>query len=108
MKAIANQIGGDSGGVAPTAARVVVSGRVQGVGFRESARRAALQRGVVGWVRNLADGRVEAWLEGQPSAVRAMISWCEDGPAFARVDDVEVSWEEPTGQFWTFGVERMR
>lgn len=90
------------------AARVFISGRVQGVGFRESARRAALERGVVGWVRNLTDGRVEAWLEGTPSAVQAMIAWCQDGPRFARVDDVEVIWDEPTGRFWTFNVEHTR
>ena len=107
LKAIGNQLGGEDGSpVASIAARVFVSGRVQGVGFRESARRAALERGVVGWVRNLADGRVEALFEGAPWAVRAMVAWCEDGPTFARVDAVEVGWEAPTGRFWTFSVER--
>ena len=107
LKAIGNQLSDDrSDGVSPVAARVFVSGRVQGVGFRESARRAALAREVVGWVRNLADGRVEALFEGAPLAVRAMVAWCEDGPMFARVDAVEVGWEAPTGRFWTFSVEQ--
>jgi acylphosphatase len=95
--------GGDKG-ASPVCAHLFISGRVQGIGFRESARRAALQRGVVGWVRNLLDGRVEAWLEGPSSAVQSMIAWCREGPPLARVDDVEITWEQPTGRYWTFSV----
>jgi len=77
--------------------RVLVSGRVQGVWFRESTRQAADARGVTGWVRNLPDGRVEALLEGEKEAVEAVIAFVHEGPSHARVDDVEVI-EEPPGK----------
>ena len=77
--------------------RVVVSGRVQGVAFRASTRRAARTAGVEGFVRNLADGRVEAVLEGEPDAVAWLLAWCREGPSGARVDCVESSEETPEG-----------
>jgi acylphosphatase len=70
-------------------AHVWVSGRVQGVWFRESCRDEAALRGVAGWVRNLPDGRVEAVFEGDPNAVDAMVAWCDAGPPRARVRTVE-------------------
>jgi acylphosphatase len=70
------------------ARRVVISGRVQGVWFRESCRREALAHGVTGWVRNLDDGRVEAWLEGNVTAVHSMAAWCHQGPPRALVTGV--------------------
>jgi acylphosphatase len=79
-------------------ARVFVSGRVQGVWFRESCREHALAAGVSGWVRNLRDGRVEALLEGPPAAVERVVAWCREGPARARVDGVEVRSEAPVGE----------
>lgn len=79
------------------AVRVLVSGRVQGVWFRDSCRTEAAQLGVAGWVRNLADGRVEAWLEGPPAAVDRVVEWCREGPPRARVDGVEVLAEQTTG-----------
>jgi acylphosphatase len=78
--------------------RVLVSGRVQGVWFRESCREAAASAGVSGWVRNLSDGRVEAVLEGPPAAVDRVVSWCHDGPSRARVEAVETQVEEPVGE----------
>jgi acylphosphatase len=81
-----------------TRARVFVSGRVQGVWFRESCRELALAAGVNGWVRNLRDGRVEAVLEGPPAAVERVVAWCREGPARARVDAVEVQSEPPIGE----------
>ena len=78
--------------------RVLVSGRVQGVWFRESCRAEALAAGVAGWVRNLSDGRVEAVLEGPPAAVERVVVWCRAGPRGARVDAVEVSVETPVGE----------
>ncbi|MGM0576837.1 MAG: acylphosphatase [Myxococcota bacterium] len=78
-------------------ARVFISGRVQGVFFRDSTQQQARRRGVAGWVRNLVDGRVEAVLEGRDEAVRAILDWCRDGPPAARVEDVEVRWETPEG-----------
>jgi acylphosphatase len=66
-----------------------VSGRVQGVWFRESCREEAALRGVAGWVRNLPDGRVEAVFEGDADAVDALVAWCHEGPPRARVRGVE-------------------
>ena len=71
--------------------RALVSGLVQGVFYRASARREALRRGVDGSARNLPDGRVEVLLEGPPEAVAGVLEWLGRGPAHARVDTVEVS-----------------
>jgi len=76
----------------------LVTGRVQGVWFRESCRDQAQAAGVAGWVRNLADGRVEVVLEGPPAAVDEVLAWCRRGPGRARVDDVEVVGEAPVGE----------
>jgi acylphosphatase len=78
--------------------RVVVAGRVQGVWFRESCRDEAQAAGVAGWVRNLADGRVEVVLEGPPGAVDVVVGWCRRGPRRARVDGVDVVDEAPVGE----------
>lgn len=77
--------------------RVVVRGRVQGVAFRASTQAQAQRLGVSGWVRNRADGAVEAALEGAPDAVEALIAFCRCGPRFAAVNDVAVSEENPEG-----------
>ncbi len=69
-------------------ARVVVVGRVQGVFYRDSTRRTARQLGVTGWVRNRADGSVEAYFVGSPADVEKMIAKCRVGPPAAHVDDV--------------------
>jgi acylphosphatase len=78
--------------------RVFVSGRVQGVWFRESLREQAVAAGVAGWVRNLADGRVEAVVEGPEAAVDRVVQWCHHGPPRAHVDRVEVRLESPVGE----------
>ena len=70
---------------------VIVSGRVQGVFFRDSTRREAERLGVAGWVRNTDDGTVEAVFEGGASAVEDMLGFCGRGPERARVDSVEVA-----------------
>jgi acylphosphatase len=77
--------------------RVVVSGQVQGVFFRDTCRREAARRGVAGWVRNCPDGTVEAVFEGPDDAVAAMVAWARTGPAQAVVDDVQETEEEPEG-----------
>ncbi len=76
-------------------ARVLVDGRVQGVWFRESTREHAARAGATGWVRNLADGRVEALLEGERQAVESVLAFLREGPPHARVTSVELaSYEE--------------
>jgi acylphosphatase len=79
-------------------ARVIVSGRVQGVGFRFAVAERARSRNVAGFARNCADGTVEAAFEGDPDAVDALVAWCRRGPAGARVDDVTIELETPTGE----------
>nr|WP_296067809.1 acylphosphatase [uncultured Actinoplanes sp.] len=74
--------------------RVLVTGEVQGVFFRDSCRRVAGQQGVAGWVRNLPDGRVEAVFEGDRETVDRMVAWARRGPAGAVVRALEVR-EEP-------------
>jgi acylphosphatase len=77
--------------------RVIVSGRVQGVFFRASCRRPAERAGVSGWARNRADGAVEAVFEGDEEAVGRLVAWCRSGPPSARVDEVTVVDEPPSG-----------
>jgi acylphosphatase len=77
--------------------RLVVHGRVQGVGFRYSCELAAERLGVSGWVRNNDDGTVEAVVEGAESAVESLIEWARQGPRYADVSRVEVHREEPEG-----------
>lgn len=76
---------------------VFVSGRVQGVSFRDATRRQAEQLGLSGWVRNTQDGQVEAVFEGDADTVRQMVDWCESGPSSADVEDVSVGNEQPEG-----------
>jgi acylphosphatase len=77
--------------------RVVVHGNVQGVFFRENARRRAQQEGLSGWIRNRSDGTVEAVFEGTPDRVARLVAFCEQGPRGARVARVERFEEEPEG-----------
>ena len=77
--------------------RLRVTGRVQGVWFRESCREVADRLGLAGSVRNRADGAVEVVAEGPPSEVEALVAWCRSGPPAARVTGVDVVEEEPEG-----------
>jgi acylphosphatase len=77
---------------------VVAHGYVQGVGFRYEARAEASRLGVGGWVRNRADGTVEAEVEGDEAAVAAMLGWLAAGPRGAIVERTDVSEVEPTGE----------
>jgi len=81
----------------PARRRVVVSGRVQGVFFRDSTRAEAARRGVAGWVRNRSDGAVEAVFEGDGRAVEALVRFCRDGPRGADVSGLESFEERPEG-----------
>jgi acylphosphatase len=77
--------------------RVLVSGDVQGVFFRDTCRRIALRQGVAGWVRNLPDRRVEAVFEGPAEPVRSLVDWASRGPREATVAHVDVQDESPEG-----------
>ena len=79
-------------------ARVVVSGRVQGVWFRQSVAASARDHGVAGWVRNDADGSVEAVLEGDRGDVEQVVEYMRTGPSRADVRSYAVTWEEPCGE----------
>ena len=77
--------------------RAIVHGRVQGVFFRDTARQKARELALSGWVRNCADGTVEAVVEGNPHAVQEMLQELRSGPPRARVDRVDVTEEPPEG-----------
>lgn len=77
--------------------RVVISGEVQGVYYRDTCRRQARAAGVRGWVRNRPDRTVEAVFEGPPDAVDRLVAWTRQGPELAIVDDVEIFEETPEG-----------
>lgn len=85
-------------GHSPVRVRVFIEGRVQGVSFRYYTWQKAAQLGVRGWVRNLADGRVEAVYEGPRPAVEEMLAWTRRGPLLARVEAVAIHDEEPQGE----------
>jgi acylphosphatase len=76
-------------------AHVFVSGRVQGVSFRDATRSQAEQLGLSGWVRNTQDGQVEAVFEGDPDTVQQMVEWCKSGPSSADVEELSVDNEQP-------------
>lgn len=80
-------------------ARLLMAGRVQGVGFRAATERQARMLGITGWVRNRWDGRVEAVIEGSPTAVEAMADWCQQGDPPAQVESMERFDQPPQG--WT-------
>ena len=84
--------------------RLLIAGRVQGVAYRANARAEAERRGLVGWVRNLPDGRVEAIAEGPREALEAFIVWCRRGPRAARVEEVVAERGTATGEFSGFDV----
>ncbi|MCK4781877.1 acylphosphatase [Candidatus Parcubacteria bacterium] len=85
-----------------TRAHIFVKGRVQGVFFRQSAKKKAREFGVFGWVKNLKDGRVEAVVEGEKEKVKKMIKWLKSGPMIANVEDIKIKQEEYQGEFKNF------
>lgn len=86
------------------ARRFLITGRVQGVGFRFFTEDVASREGVTGWVRNLPDGRVEAFVEGEAEAVTRVERAIRQGPRGARVESVQVDTEEPSGRYTTFSI----
>jgi acylphosphatase len=81
-----------------------ITGRVQGVGFRWHAREAALRLGLVGWVRNRADGSVQVVAEGGREALTALADWAARGPTGARVDACDAVWSEAAGTMDDFRI----
>jgi acylphosphatase len=86
--------------------RAIVSGRVQGVSYRASTAAEARRLGLVGWVKNLADGRVELEAEGPADRVAALLAWCDRGPPAAQVTGVAVDDLAPTGADTAFAITR--
>ncbi len=76
---------------------LIITGRVQGVGYRDALRDAAEKHGVTGWVRNRRDGSVEALLQGAPDAVGTVVAWARRGPAAARVAEIRMG--PPAAEF---------
>jgi len=83
---------------------IFISGLVQGVYFRQNTKRKAMDADVMGWIKNLPDGRVETVFEGDSEKIKAMIKWVGQGPKNARVQDVKINQEEHKGEFKKFKV----
>lgn len=81
---------------------LIISGRVQGVGFRHNCVQAARKYGVHGWVRNSEDGCVEVVAEGEETSLEAFVCWCRCGPPAASVLACRESYAQPTGEFDSF------
>jgi len=82
-----------------------IHGRVQMVLYRDSTQRKAKSLGLVGWVRNESDGTVKIIAEGEEEGLEKLIDWCYNGSILAKVDKVDINWQEPTGQFNRFKIE---
>lgn len=85
-------------------AHILVTGRVQGVFFRDHTQRWATSLGLTGWVRNLMDGRVEIIAEGTEENIKGLISRVSEGPPMAHVQDVDVNWKDHAGEFDDFRI----
>jgi acylphosphatase len=85
-------------------AHVLVSGKVQGVFFRANTKDLAKKLGLKGWVRNTEDGNVECIFEGEKEKIEEMIDFVRKGPPGARVEDVEIKWEEFRNEFEDFRI----
>jgi len=83
---------------------VLVSGRVQGVFFRQNTLERAKALGLKGWVRNTKDGKVEAVFEGEKEKIERILEWMKKGPPLARVDGLEIEWENFKGEFDDFEI----
>lgn len=90
--------------MAKSRAHVYVTGKVQGVFFRQNTKRQAQSHGVNGWVKNLEDGRVEAVFEGEEDAVKAVVEFCKSGPKGAEVISIDVNWEPFREEFQGFAI----
>lgn len=84
--------------------RLIISGQVQGVFFRRSAKEEADKLGLGGWIRNQSDGSVEVLAVGSKEKLEKFVAWCKKGPPLARVDNVEVDWQDTEEDFDHFDI----
>lgn len=82
-----------------------IYGRVQMVMYRDSARRQAIKLNLTGWVMNKPDGMVELIAEGEKENLKQFIDWCYNGSILAKVDKIDIDWQEATGQFKKFNIK---
>jgi acylphosphatase len=87
-----------------TRAHIWISGKVQGVFYRDNTQRWASSLGLSGWVKNLPDGRVEVLVEGEKDSIESLERKLKEGPPLSRVDDVQTEWEEYRGEFFNFRI----
>ena len=87
-------------------AELKITGRVQGVFYRQSTLETATRLGLTGWAKNCLDGSVEAVFEGDSNAIEQAIEWCKQGPPAARVEEVVVDWLDFQDEFTSFGIRR--
>ncbi len=85
-------------------ANVIFKGKVQGVFFRANTERKAIELRIAGWVRNRDDGSVQAVFEGPKNRIDELISWCQKHQPYAKVDDIEINWEEYQNEFDDFEI----
>jgi len=85
-------------------AHAVISGQVQGVFYRATTKETAENLGVRGWVKNRSDGNVEAIFEGEKKYVDLVLKWCSEGPLYAKVKRVDISWEEYSDEYHNFRI----
>ncbi len=87
-----------------TCAHVIISGRVQGVFFRMKTKETADRLGISGWVKNRADGKVEALFEGEKECIDKMLAWCGKGPLLSKVTDVAMTFKAYSGGYSSFNI----
>jgi acylphosphatase len=85
-------------------AELRIYGKVQGVFFRANTQKEAERRNLTGWVMNKTDGTVQAVVEGETEKVEQLVEWAHRGPAAARVEDLDVTWSDPTEEFESFDI----
>ncbi len=90
--------------MAVRALHALVSGRVQGVGYRAFTKRIAKRLGLTGFVRNLSDGRVEVYAEGDEDRLGELLNYLWEGPYFAKVESIKYSFTEPRGEYEDFSI----
>lgn len=84
--------------------KIIVQGMVQGVFYRASTQKTAVQLGITGWVKNMPDRTVHALLQGESDAVSQMIAWCNKGPSGSRVDHVQCENQDFTTPYESFEI----